>query len=223
MKQICFRTAVAFLLFAAPIHAQSRQTIVNKVAETSAWRPSSAAVEYQETNIGQLSSRIAPAATRYGVAGVTVQEWQGPTGNARTTLYEMMDTAAAYGLFTWLRNAEDPAYAPFPVGAEGFRMSNGAMFWQSKYVVAITGSAAATTDLGRVISENIFGQSRKPPVSEHLPPNHLIPGTDKYILNAATSTGGLASAWIRRPWASKTAWRLQRGHMTLTGSTHIYC
>jgi hypothetical protein len=184
MKQIWFRTALVSLLFVAPIYGQSRQTLVNQVSEGSGWKPSAPGRDYDETNLEQLSARLAPVVKRYGVTGVTTQDWTGPGGNTRSTLYEMTDAAAAYGLFTWQRNPDDPSYSPFAAGAEGFRTSNGAVFWQSKYVVTMTGATAAVEDLGRAISQNILGQSRKPPVSEHLPPNRLIEGTEKYILHA---------------------------------------
>jgi hypothetical protein len=98
----------------------------------------------------------------------------------------MFDASAAYGLFTLDRNISQAGYATIPIGTEGFRVGDRAEFWQSKYVVKLEGNSAATDDLARTVSENIFGQSRKPPVSMHLPPANLIQGSDKYIVDASS-------------------------------------
>src|SRR5262249_36973372 len=127
----------------------------------------------------------APAIIRYGVTGATVQNWKSSDGNLRVTLYEMLDASAAYGLFTLDRNINEPGFALLPVGTEGFRIGDRAEFWQSKYVVKIEGKPGIAEDLARTISENIFGRSRKPPVSTHLPPANLVQGSDRYAVEAS--------------------------------------
>src|SRR5205823_1401896 len=52
-------------------------------------------------------------------------------------------------------------------------------------VVRLEGSVSAVNVLSRMVSENIFGQSRRPPVSTHLPPANLIQGSEKYIVDPA--------------------------------------
>jgi hypothetical protein len=117
--------------------------------------------------------------------GATRQTWKGPGGNVRLTLYEMVDASAAYGLFTLGRNVDQAGYRPIPLGSEGFRAGNRSSFWQSKYVVEVEGPGEAATGLGRMVAENIFGRSRKPPVSSHLPPQNLVAGSEKYVLDAS--------------------------------------
>src|SRR6185295_16218583 len=114
-----------------------------------------------------------------------VQNWNGPGGSVRVTLYEMFDPSAAYGLFTIERNIGQPGFATIPIGIEGFRVGNRAEFWQSKYVVKLEGATAAVEALAQTVSENIFGQSRKPPVSTHLPPANLVQGSERYVLDAS--------------------------------------
>jgi hypothetical protein len=96
----------------------------------------------------------------------------------------MSDASAAYGLFTLDRNIDQPGFSSIPSGTEGFRVGNRAEFWQAKYVVKLEGSTAAVEALSRTVSESIFGQSRKPQVSMHLPPENLVQGSDKYIVDA---------------------------------------
>jgi hypothetical protein len=125
------------------------------------------------------------------LTGVTAQNWIGPDGPVRLTLYEMLDATAAYGLFTLERNIDQPGFAAIPSGTEGFRIGNHAEFWQAKYVVKLEGSSSAVDSLAQTVSENILGRSRKPPVSTHLPPANLVQGSDKYIVDASGVTRGI--------------------------------
>jgi hypothetical protein len=109
----------------------------------------------------------------------------GPNGNVRVTLYEMFDASAAYGLFTLDRNLDQAGFNTVPIGTEGFRVGSHTEFWQSKYVVNLDGATNASEDLARTIAENIFGRSRKPPVSSHLPPADLVQGSDRYVVDVA--------------------------------------
>ncbi len=173
------------LVLTAPLQGQSRESLLKTVAESSKWLPADPPVQYDGKNIGALAGRRASAINRYGITGATVQNWKGAEGKVRVTLYEMLDASAAYGLFTLERNIDQPGYAMFPLGTEGFRTGDRSTFWQSKYVVKLEGSPSAAESLGRLVSANILGRSRKPPVSNHLPPENLVQGTDKYVVDAS--------------------------------------
>ena len=171
------------LILAAALQGQSRESLLRSVSQTSKWSPADKPAEYDEKNIQGLAGRRAPAIRHYGLIGATRQSWSGIDGTVRLTLYEMFDATAAYGLFTLERDINQPGFSPASLGSEGYRVANRTCFWQSKYVVAIEGSTPATDGLARIISENIFGRSRKPPVSSHLPPANLVSGSEKYVLD----------------------------------------
>ena len=173
------------LILTAGLQGQSRESILKTVQETSNWTPADKPVLYNEKNVEALVGRRARAINRFGLSGVTVQTWSGSQGNVRLTLYEMLDASAAYGFFTIDRNINQAGFTAIPMGTEGFRIGDRAEFWQSKYVVKLEGNPIAADDLARLVSENIFGQSRKPPVSMHLPPANLIQGSDRYIVDAS--------------------------------------
>jgi len=172
-------------LITAALQGQSRESVLKTVQETSTWSPVDKPSSYDEKTIQALDAKRAPAINRYGLTGATVQNWRGPNGNVRLTLYEMLDATAAYGLFTLDRNIDQPGFAAIAVGTEGFRIGNRAEFWQSKYVVRLEGDKRTSDDLARTISQTILGRSRKPPVSTHLPPANLIQGSDKYVVDAS--------------------------------------
>jgi hypothetical protein len=180
-----FWSALLMLTLTAALQGQSRESVLKAVQQTSKWSPADKPIQYDSKNIESLDGKRAAAINRYGLTGVTIQSWTGAEGNARLTLYEMFDPSAAYGLFTLDRNIDQPGFVAIPAGTEGFRLGNRTEFWQSSYVVKLEGNLAAADALARTISQNIFGQSRKPPVSVHLPPENLIQGSDRYIVDAS--------------------------------------
>lgn len=172
-------------IFTAALQGQSRESVLKAVQQSSKWSPADQPTLYDEKTIEGLERRRASTIKRYGFTGATVQDWRSPSGTVRLTLYEMIDTSAAYGLFTLDRNINQLGFTRMPIGTEGFRSGSRTEFWQSKYLVKLEGGESASADLARAISENIFGSSRKPPVSIHLPPANLIQGSDKYLVDGA--------------------------------------
>ena len=183
MTRNWFQSLLCVFVVAAALQGQSRESVLKAVQERSKWAPAGKAVSYNEKNIAGLDGKRGSAINRYGLSGATVQNWQGTTGNVHMVLYEMVDTSAAYGLFTFDRNIDQPSFSTIPIGTEGFRFGNHTEFWQSNYVVQIDGSTPLAEDLARTVSENIFGRSRKPPVSTHLPPANLVQGSDRYVVD----------------------------------------
>jgi hypothetical protein len=167
------------------LQGQSRESVLQAVQAKSNWSPAAKPVLYDSKNIEALVRARSTAINGYGFSGATVQDWTGSNGQVRLTLFEMLDASAAYGLFTLDRNIDQAGFARVPFGTEGFRIANRTEFWQSKYVVKLEGNSTETDEMARTISENIFGSSRKPPVSTHLPPASLVQGSDKYIVDAS--------------------------------------
>jgi hypothetical protein len=182
MKQ-WFWGLLLILTLTAALQGQSRESVLKAVQAASNWSPTDKATLYDDKTIQNLDGKRAAAISRYGLTGATQENWMGPSGNVRLTLYEMSDPSAAYGLYTLDRNADQPGFATMAVGTEGFRVGERSEFWQSKYVVKLEGHPAATDDFARIVSQNILGRSRKPPVSTHLPPANFIQGSDKYVVD----------------------------------------
>jgi len=178
-------TLLAFVT-AAALQGQSRESILKSVTETSRWSPADKPTQYDEKNIETIAGKRAATLRRYGFVGTTTQNWKAPDANVRVILYEMADASAAYGLFTLERAAAQPGPTSVPVGTEGFRAGNRVVFWQSKYLVILEGLPASAVEFARIIGERILGRSRKPPVSQHLPPENLIQGTDRYVVDEAS-------------------------------------
>ena len=172
-------------LFGAALQAQSRETLLKYLTESPDWKPAAPAKQYDEKTIEAFAPKLAPTLKRYGMSGVTVQDWEGTQGKLRLTLYEMVDPAAAYGFFTLQRNPDQPGFSSVPLGTEGFRNGGRTSFWQSKYVVQLDGDAKSADAFSHLVSQNIFGLSRKPPVADHVPLNNLVQDSEKYVVDAA--------------------------------------
>src|SRR6266513_2882076 len=108
---------------ATALQGHSGEALLKTVAEHSKWSPAGDPVQYDEKNIDKLAGKRAATLKHYGVSGATVQDWSGPDGKVRLTLYEMTDASAAYGLFT-LERGEQSGITAVPLGAEGFRAGN---------------------------------------------------------------------------------------------------
>jgi hypothetical protein len=185
MHKSWFASLLLMLIMTTAMMGQSRESVLKAIQQTSKWSPAGEPEQFDEKNLETLAGKRAATIAHYGFTGAIRQNWSGPEGTVRVLLYEMSDAGAAYGLFTLDRNIDETGYATIPIGSEGFRAGNRAEFWQSNYVVKLEGSPAAADSLARSISENIFGRSRRPPVATHLPPQNLIQGSERYVVDAS--------------------------------------
>ncbi len=174
---------VGVSLFSTTLQAQNRQTLIDWLLEEPAWTIPSAPVEFDEDDVATLAPDSARAIRQYGLRGASSFAVTGPDGSVDVTIFEMIDSTAAYGLFTLERDWERSDFQLGSTGTESYRLGNQLVFWQSKYVTKLRGRPEARTALAEVLSANIIGRSAKPPVSRHLPPEGLVPGSEKYLLN----------------------------------------
>lgn len=179
-----FLSLAGITILTATLQGQSRESILKAVTGNQGWTAVGDPSEFDETTVDKLAGKRADIVRKYGLVGATTQAIRGPRGNVSVTLYQMVDPSAAYGWFTFDRDVDRPGMTSLSAGSEGFRQSNRSSFWQSNYVVHIEGNASASDETARVIAENIFGRSRKAPVSNWLPPNNLVQGSEKYLLTA---------------------------------------
>src|SRR5207247_3172085 len=186
MTRRWFWSMLLLLFITAALQGQSRESLLKTVAETSGWSPADQPIQYDDKNIETIARKRAATIRRYGFVGATTQNWKGPEATVRLTVYEMLDASAAYGLFTLERRDERPGLTVIAVGTEGFRTGNRVTFWQSKYLVRVEGIPRSAVEFARLIAAHILGRSRKPPVSNHLPPENLVQGTDRYIVDEAS-------------------------------------
>jgi len=174
----------AFVLAAicTQLNAQSRDAIVAAVQHAGPFVPSGPPRVYDSTVVNGLDPADSSSLGIYGFKGATVQEWTASGTRLRSVLYEMIDSPAAYGIFSLKRSHGAGAPTPVLIGAESFERESHLYFWQSKYFVQIDGTVLLGTQLAQEISKSILGRSRRPPVSDYLPSENRVQGSDTYIL-----------------------------------------
>ena len=181
-----FWSLLLALMLAAALQGQSRESVLKALAQTANWAPADKPTEYDERTIEDLVGRRAPAIVRYGINGATREAWKGPEGSfaSRFTKWWILVRPMAGSLSSAISVSLDllPCRLALRVFASATDRGSGNRSTSS----GLEGSEAATQSAARVISENIFGRSRKPPVSRVcLPPTNLVDGSDKYIVEGS--------------------------------------
>ena len=179
------RIVAAVLLFATPLTAQTRDTLVEWMLEDPAWSLGSEPIEYTDSDVETLVGDNTPSVLEYGLIGATLVALESTDGSVQVALYEMIDSTASYGLFALERDWRSPEFELAVVGIESYESDDRLVFWQSNFVVELEGPRQATRALGELIADNILGRSRKAPVSLLLPAEGLIQESEKYILTPA--------------------------------------
>ena len=178
------KSAVIVCIFAVTLAAQSRQDVVKKLESASVlrdWKLVGEPEDYDTSSIDTFTQAPLPVLKLFGVRGARVLRWDTGRGRVQLSLFEMIDSPAAYGVFTAIRPASAKP-TPVVIGAGSFQSAS-LCFWQSVYAVCIDGPQRAQNDLAVLVSEQILGPSQKPPVNAHLPPAHMIAGSDRYHLS----------------------------------------
>lgn len=185
MLQNWFRGCLLFLVLTSAIHAQEHDTLIQSVNSLPGWTVAGKSATFSESNIEQFEKKLASSLRIYGMKGVTVQEWQSPSGQIRAALFQLSDASAAYGFFTNRRRIEGGSPNSFSAGTESFQTRTSYYFWQSSYVVRLEGNSGSVENAATILSRNILGRSQRPPLFNHLPTSNLIAGSEEYILAAS--------------------------------------
>jgi hypothetical protein len=125
----------------------------------------------------------------YGFTKLTKTQLSGPGQKPLTiAIYEMLDSAAAYGLFTYSR---PPAAEPLDgIGRAAAGTAREVSFHQSKYYVVVSLEAAdarlrsGLLQISRIISASLPTDFSLPMVASKLPTENRIPQSEKFVMGA---------------------------------------
>ncbi len=182
-------------LFLAPLagFGQTREALIELVSDDTEWTVEPEPNHYSAAEIDGMATGWDSAAVRdYGVWGVSVFDAVGPESETRVrvTLFEMFDSAAAFGIFALERNWRADDFTPATIGIESYWQGERLVIRQSNYVAVLDvvegaeiGSSGQVDDLATLLTNDIIGDSRKAPVSTLLPREGLIQDSEKYILD----------------------------------------
>ena len=184
ISRLPVKIVVSILFLSGPLAAQNRETLLSSILEDPAWSLEADPIEYTGDDIETLVGNNLSTVLDYGFIGASQVTLTSDEGGVEVTLYEMNDSPAAYGLFALERDWQRRGFESAVVGAESYRTNDALVLWQSNYVVEIDGSPQHMDALGKTIADNLFGRSRKAPVSLLLPAEGRIPESEQYILTS---------------------------------------
>ena len=152
MTRPWLHAGLLLIVFASHSAAQDRATLLQALADTPGLEPAAASTLYEPSALERFDPVLAPGIKMYGAKGVTVQEWNAATGSAKVTLFQMIDSPAAYGVYTLHRSTLGGEATPTLLGASSFRSQNQLYFWQSNYTVRIDVPSGRqhTSQLGKI-------------------------------------------------------------------------
>lgn len=155
-------------------------------ASLGTWTSSGAPTQVSAQQIEQLASDRANILREYGVSAGERREYA--TGNEKisVTLYRMVDPSAAFGVFTFLRDPDMALPAPIIAASYAAGKRGRALLVVGHLVMDVESAKLqmAAADLN-ALAQSVAGQADRrpyPPIATFLPPDGLIPGSERYVL-----------------------------------------
>ena len=187
-RWITVLTFVSFgtCLFQPAVVAQDRQALIDVLADSPSWTIQANPQHFVDESIREILGDDNEPAHDYEVIGVSqfIVTGTDSATEVGVTLFEMFDSTAAFGLFALERSRRATNFAPAVVGTESYRQRGQLVLWQSNFIAMLRGPTEATETVGAILVDNIFGISRKAPVSTFLPRKGLVADSEIYILTA---------------------------------------
>ena len=176
--------SVWICLFPPGVVAQDRQALIDVLTDSPSWTIQANLQHFVDDSIREILGDDTEPAHDYEVIGISEFVVTGTESNAEVgvTLFEMFDSTAAFGLFAIERSQQAADFRPAVVGTESYRQGERLVLWQSNFIAMLQGPAEAAEAIGALLVDNIFGSSRKAPVSTFLPREGLVTDSEKYIL-----------------------------------------
>jgi len=188
------RQLVLVLLFCGAVSqagwADAPQALAS-IEEQTSWKPLSGSKGevYDGKTLSTYRPRDSAIITEYGFAKLTKAQLISPGQKPLTiAIYEMLDSAAAYGLFTYLR---PPTAEPLAgIGSTGSRTAREISFHQSKYYVVVSSGTAdaalrpSMLQVSRAISKSLPNDFSPPMVASKLPTENRVLQSEKFVMGA---------------------------------------
>ena len=87
----CLGSTLAILLCAVSLQAQSRETLLKYITENPDWTPAGSAKQFDQNTLATVAGKTAPTIKRYGVTGITVQDWTSKLGRMEDLEHALRD------------------------------------------------------------------------------------------------------------------------------------
>jgi len=174
--------------FSSSVSADVSRALAS-IEEQTSWKTLSGSNPevYGGKTLSSYRPHAAPVINEYGFSKLTTARFIGPDRRPLTVaIYEMLDSAAAYGLFTFLRPPASETLTE--IGRAGAESAREVSFHQSRYYVVLNseGTGAAPREsrlqIARAISESLPRDFSVPMVASKLPKENRIPQSEKFVM-----------------------------------------
>ncbi|HLJ14537.1 MAG TPA: DUF6599 family protein [Bryobacteraceae bacterium] len=116
----------------------------------------------------------------YGFEAGEQAEYKSPTGAFTGTAWRLQDSTGALATFQWMRPADAK---PSSISKLAARTDKGLLFAFGNYVFEFSGYTPTPEQLNEFYSIlPRLGSAALPVISTYLPPDHLVPNSERYIL-----------------------------------------
>lgn len=181
----------AVLLFLTPCIAEgqgqkSLEQLSTLIKEKTLWRIDRGHDDYTPSTLSQFSPDKAAIYLEYGFSRLSTQKLSLGPEKIQMELYEMVDTPAAYGVFTFFRDSRSkPAKI---IGAVGEITADSLNFQKGKFYLRLTciqGTDAKVSHLfglGQLISDQLPVSFVLPAVVKKLPTEERVPQSEVFLM-----------------------------------------
>ena len=165
--------------------------ILASIEEQTSWKTlrGSQGEVYDAKTLSRYRPRDSAIIAEYGFAKLTKAQLISPEQKPLTiAIYEMLDSAAAYGLFTYLRLPTTEPLAE--IGSAAVGTAREISFHQSKYYVVLSSETAGAAlrpsmlQIARAISKALPNAFALPMVASKLPTENRVPQSEKFVMGA---------------------------------------
>jgi uncharacterized protein DUF6599 len=161
------------------------------IQEQTSWRALRGTNEevFESKTLSRYRPHDSAVIIEYGFARLTKAQLIHPEQKPLTiAIYEMLDSAAAYGLFTYLR---PPTAEPFSkIGSTAAGTDREISFHQSRYYVVLSSETAdaasqsAMFQVSRAVSKSLPNDFSIPMVASKLPSENRVARSEKFLMGA---------------------------------------
>lgn len=158
--------------------------LLPREGEVAPWKKAGDPLVFNGEELFEYINGGAEIYYEYGFARTVTQDYVRDSDYLTVDIYEMSSPAAAFGIYSVQRQADDP---PLPFSEESSLFDYHATFWKDRYCVTITG-VLATEEAHRTlnafaeaIARNIDGQGARPGILDLLPEANRVARSEGYL------------------------------------------
>lgn len=170
------------------------------------WTVSGTPTQVTAQQVEQLANDRAAILREYGITSGERANYTNGTDKIAVTLYRMVDPSAAFGAFTFLREADTVVPPPIPAASYVSLKRGRAVLVVGDLVLDVDspGRQMSSPDLNS-LAQSVSGKADRrpyPPIATFLPRDGLIPGSERYVLGPlALAQAFPEAASVKTDWA----------------------